>query len=66
MSQWERLTQAVAVLQLEKPSDWSSYYQSTSVLSSQELKGILSLRVDFSSEAIERVVDLTKANGHNE
>ena len=66
MSQWERLTQTVAVLQLEKPSDWSSYYQSTSVLSSQELKGILSLRVDFSSEAIERVVDLTKANGHNE
>ncbi|OEU19006.1 hypothetical protein FRACYDRAFT_237298 [Fragilariopsis cylindrus CCMP1102] len=66
MSQWERLTQAVAVLQLEKPSDWSSYYQSTSVLSSQELKGILSLRVDFSSEAIERVVDLTEANSHNE
>jgi hypothetical protein len=66
MSQWERLTQAVAVLQLEKPSDWSSYYQSTSVLSSQELKGILSLRVDFSSEAIERVVNITEINNQNE
>ena len=55
-SQWDRLLQAVTILQLERPSDWLSYFESSPVLSSQELKGILSLRVDFSSEAIEKVV----------
>eukprot|EP00536_Pseudo-nitzschia_multiseries_P004858 jgi/Psemu1/302912/fgenesh1_kg.85_\ len=54
--QWERLSQAVTILQLEKPSDWSVYYQSTSVFSPKELHRILSLRVDFSSDAVRRVV----------
>lgn len=55
-SDWERLSQAVTILQLEKPSDWSAYYQSTSVFSPEELKAILSLRLDFQRDAIERVV----------
>ena len=53
---WERLSQAVTILQLEKPSDWSAFYQATSVFSPQELQAILSLRVDFQRDAIERVV----------
>mmetsp|Transcript_65540 Transcript_65540/g.133312 ORF Transcript_65540/g.133312 Transcript_65540/m.133312 type:complete len:814 (-) Transcript_65540:1071-3512(-) len=55
-SHWERLSQAVTILQLEKPSDWSAFYQATSVFSPQELQAILSLRVDFQRDAIERVV----------
>jgi len=55
-SQWERLSQAVTILQLEKPSDWSTYYQSTSIFSPQELQTILSVRVDFPRDAIQRVV----------
>lgn len=55
-SQWERLSQAVTILQLEKPSDWSAYYQETSVFSPQELQTILSLRLDFSGDAIRKVV----------
>ena len=55
-SDWERLSQAVTILQLEKPSDWSMYYQSTSVFSPEELKSILSLRLDFQKDTIERVV----------
>jgi hypothetical protein len=54
-SQWERLSQAVTILQLEKPSDWS-FYQATSVFTPQELQAILQLRVDFSSDAIGAVV----------
>jgi len=52
---WERLSQIVHVLQLEKPSDWT-IYQSTSVLSPGELERTLSLRVEFSNEAIQTVV----------
>jgi len=80
--QWERLSQAVTILQLEKPSDWLSYntyhqsqpkYTSSGtstgtstststststavLLSTKELYEILSLRVDFSRDAINRVV----------
>jgi hypothetical protein len=54
--QWERLSQAVTILQLEKPSDWSYYYQSSSVFSPVELASILKLRVDFSADAIGAVV----------
>ena len=55
-SDWERLSQAVNILQLEKPSDWSAYYQATSIFSPQELQAILSLRSDFQRDAIDRVV----------
>jgi hypothetical protein len=54
--EWEKLSQAVTVLQLEKPSDWSLFYQATSVLSVEELERILKLRVDFSSDAVAAVV----------
>ena len=55
MPQWERLSQALTVLQLEKPSDWS-FYKSTSTLSPNELRQILSLRKDFSKDIIDAVV----------
>jgi hypothetical protein len=61
LPQWERLSQTVAVLQLEKPSDWA-FYQATSLLSSEELGRILSLRIDFSSDAIAAIV----ASGNND
>jgi hypothetical protein len=51
---WERLSQAVMILQLEKPSDWA-FYQATSVVSPQELRAIMRLRVDFSTDAIQAV-----------
>ena len=53
---WEKLSQVLTVLQLEKPSDWSMYYQSTSILSIEELEQFLKLRVDFSSEAVAAVI----------
>lgn len=52
---WEVLAEIVAVLQLEKPSDWLLYY-SSSILSPDELRRTLSLRVGFSSDAIQSVV----------
>lgn len=52
---WERLSQVVTVLQLEKPSDWI-LYQSTSVLTPEELRTAMHLRVDFSADAIDTVV----------
>lgn len=54
LDRWERLSQVVTVLQLERPSDWS-IYQSTSVLTVDELRQTLSLRIDFSSEAISAI-----------
>mmetsp|Transcript_24441 Transcript_24441/g.57485 ORF Transcript_24441/g.57485 Transcript_24441/m.57485 type:complete len:99 (+) Transcript_24441:96-392(+) len=53
---WERLSQAVTILQLEQPSDWTAYYQDTSAFSLQELRALLSLRVDFRKDAIETVL----------
>jgi hypothetical protein len=49
LSQFERLNQAVTLLQLEKPSDWTVYYSSQQphVLTTTEIQTILSLRVDF-------------------
>jgi hypothetical protein len=55
LPQWERLSQVVTVLQLERPSDWS-FYQATSVLSADELQAFLRLRVDFSGDAIAAIV----------
>jgi hypothetical protein len=52
---WERLNQAMAVLQLEKPSDWA-YYQATSALKPEELQSLMRLRADFSKEAISAVM----------
>jgi len=50
---WERLMQVLTVLQLEKPSDWLVY---ESILTPTELRSTLSLRTDFSKDAIEAVV----------
>lgn len=61
LPQWERLSQALTVLQLEKPSDWS-FYQASSTLTAEELQRILSLRKGFSSDAIAAVVASVKAN----
>jgi hypothetical protein len=59
---WEKLSQTVMVLQLEKPSDWT-YYQSTSILSPQELQMILQLRVDFSPDAVQAVAVTAAMHG---
>jgi hypothetical protein len=40
LPQWERLSQAVTVLQLEKPSDWAFYQGATCCLSADELERI--------------------------
>jgi hypothetical protein len=55
IQRWERLSQTLTVLQLEKPSDWLAY-QATSILSPEELRQTLSLRVDFSADAVQSVV----------
>jgi hypothetical protein len=52
---WERLSQVVTVLQLERPSDWLAYHLS-SVLTPDELLRTMSLRTDFSTDAIQSVV----------
>lgn len=52
---WEKLSQVVCVLQLEKPSDWLAYH-SSSILTTLELSQSLHLRTDFSNDAIENVV----------
>jgi len=58
---WERLSQVLSVLQLEKPSDWLAY---SSSLSPDELRSTLQLRVDFSPDAIQAVVSqVSKASG---
>lgn len=59
LPQWERLSQVVTVLQLEKPSDWQ-FYAATSTLTPDELSQILSLKVGFSQEAIASVVASAK------
>jgi hypothetical protein len=54
LEQWEKLSQVVTVLQLEHPAEWS-IYQSTSVLNKDELYQTMTLRVDFSMDAIATV-----------
>ena len=65
LSSWERLNQVTTLLQLERPSDWSSYYQASSVLSAEELQTFLSLRVDFSQEAVASVVATVQHTDEN-
>jgi hypothetical protein len=50
---WEHLSEVLTVLQLEKPYDWLAYQSS---LSAVDLSRTLSLRVDFSSDAVQSVV----------
>jgi hypothetical protein len=54
---WERLSQVLTALQLEKPSDWIAHsYHGTSSLSLDELQKTFSLRADFSLDAVNAVV----------
>jgi hypothetical protein len=53
---WERLSQVITILQLEKPMDWMVYYHTTSILTADEISRTLHLRIDFPNDAIEKVV----------
>jgi hypothetical protein len=53
---WAKLSQVATVLQLDSPSEWLMYQSSTSVLTNTELEQIMSLRPDFSMDAIRTVV----------
>ena len=53
---WARLSQIATVLQLESPSEWLIYRSSTSVLTNEELEKTMSLRSDFSVDAIRTVL----------
>lgn len=55
LEEWQRVAQAVTLLQLEKPSDWAAYRDESDVLTKEEVKQTLSLRIDFSSDAIAAV-----------
>ena len=60
MNQCRRLSQAVAILQLEKPSDWAvfSYTVGSPIdenLTKDEIRQVMQLRVDFSEDAIAKV-----------
>lgn len=54
LDKWERMSQVVTILQLERPSDWS-IYQATSLLTMEELRQTMNARVDFSADAIASV-----------
>mmetsp|Transcript_11219 Transcript_11219/g.26962 ORF Transcript_11219/g.26962 Transcript_11219/m.26962 type:complete len:755 (-) Transcript_11219:21-2285(-) len=60
LPQWERLSQVVTILQLEKPSDWS-YYRGSSTLTAEEVERTMRLRVDFSPDVIASVVSTMKS-----
>lgn len=60
LNQFRRLTQAVAILQLEKPSDWAAFSYSVGSpndtnLTKDEIRQVMQLRVDFSEDAIAKV-----------
>ena len=60
LRQFERVNQAVSLLQLEKPSDWLAFAYEVgdsddTNLTPDEIKIVMSLRLDFSEEAIAKV-----------
>lgn len=55
LDQWQRVSQVVTLLQLEKPSDWAAYRDDNDVLSNEEVQKTMSLRTDFSADAIAAV-----------
>jgi hypothetical protein len=57
LDQFEKLSQVVTILQLERPSDWS-VYQPTSVLTTEELKQTMLLRKGFSADAIAAICQI--------
>ncbi|KAL3796974.1 hypothetical protein HJC23_000727 [Cyclotella cryptica] len=66
LKQFERVNQAVSLLQLEKPSDWLAFDYKVgegddSNLTADEIRRIMSLRLDFSEEAITKVCSQIKS-----
>ena len=60
LHQFQKLSQAITVLQLEKPSDWAAFAYEVgdsqeNNLTKHEIKKLMSLRVDFSEEAVAAV-----------
>jgi hypothetical protein len=61
LHEFRRLHATVAILQLEKPSDWASFSYSVGTpenpdsLSRDEVRQVMQLRVDFSVDAIARM-----------
>jgi hypothetical protein len=60
LNQFRQLTQAVAILQLEKPSDWTAFSYTIgspndASLSKEEIRQVMQLRIDFSDDAITKV-----------
>ncbi|KAL7494964.1 hypothetical protein ACHAWT_003514 [Skeletonema menzelii] len=67
LTQFNRANQAVSILQLEKPSDWLMFAYKVDGgddinLTADEIKKVMSLRVDFSEEAIATVCSQISAN----
>ena len=67
LTQFNRVNQAVSILQLEKPSDWLMFaYKADggddTSLTADEIKKVMRLRVDFSEEAIATVCSQISAN----
>lgn len=60
LEEWQRVAQAVTLLQLEKPSDWAAYRGDSDVLTKEEVQKTMSLRTDFSSDAIAAVCGISK------
>lgn len=60
LKQFDRVNQAVSLLQLEKPSDWLAFGykvggRDDTNLTTNEIRKIMSLRLDFSQDAIAKV-----------
>ena len=58
LSKFERISQACSILQLEKPSDWTTQRygdHSNDKLSTSEIREIMYQRVDFSRSIVDNV-----------
>ena len=69
LTQFERVNQAVSILQLEKPSDWLAFaYEvgesNDTNLTVDEIEKVMRLRVDFSADAIHKVCSQMKLPKH--
>ena len=67
LAQFERVNQAVSILQLEKPSDWLAFSykvgdSNETNLTADEIQKVMGLRLDFTEEAIARVCIQIGAN----
>ena len=65
INRFEKLSKATTILQLERPSDWSSFAYAIGNdvggnLSAEDVEAIMMLRVDFSQDAIKAVCQSLK------